>query len=298
MRWLISVGLLVFAGCSSSDETAASSTANDGGANGSNDGGTSTDGSTSSTDGNPSDPNPCARPKPGPTNTGVPAGTTLKKSGTVTVDQDGAVVEDLDIDGQVMVNADNVTIRRVRITSGDYYPIRYDDPHRGLVVEDTEIIGTSDDATAAISFSHYTARRVNVHGSADGLKADEDVLIEDSWIHDPRNADGQHNDGVQSTGGKGVTLRHNVIAGASNAAVQTGDEGARTEDLTIQCNWLSGGGWTLNIRGTGATVPINTKIIDNRFGRDHGYGPWTLDDPNPTVTGNVYDDDGTPIPYQ
>lgn len=227
----------------------------------------------------------------------MPAGVVLKPSGTVTVDQDGAVVEDLDIDGQIMVNADNVTIRRVKITSGDYYPIRYDDPHRGLVVEDSEIIGTSDDVTAAISFAHYTARRVNVHGGADGFKADADVLIEDCWVHDLRNADGQHNDGVQSTGGKGVTLRHNVIAGASNAAVQTGDEGAATEDLLIECNWLSGGGYTLNIRGTGATVPKNTRIIGNRFGRDYAYGPWTLDDPNPTVTGNVYDDDGSPIPY-
>ena len=33
------------------------------------------------------------------------------------------------------------------------------------------------------------------------------------------------------------------------------------------------------------------------FGRDYAYGPWTLDDPNPTVTGNVYEDDGSAIPY-
>ncbi|MBX3220155.1 MAG: right-handed parallel beta-helix repeat-containing protein [Labilithrix sp.] len=240
---------------------------------------------------------PCDRPKPGPTTTGVPAGTVLEPSGSIKVEKDGAIVEDLDITGTITVLANDVTIRRVRITTGDYYPIRYfDNDNRGLVVEDSEIVGTSGNVTSAIAFAHYTARRLNIHGGADGLKADSDVLIEDCWIHDLSNGEGEHNDGVQSTGGKGVTIRHNVISGASNACVQTGDLGGATEDLTIECNWLSGGGYSLNIRGRGATVPKNTKVIDNRFARDHVYGPWTLDDPSPTVTGNVYDD-GTPIPY-
>ncbi len=239
----------------------------------------------------------CGKPKPGPTNTGVPAGTKLTASGTIKVTQNGAVIENLDIAGAIEVLANDVTIRRVRITSGDYYPIRYfDNKNTGLVVEDSEIIGTSTDVTSAISFANYTARRLNIHGGADGFKADENVLIEDCWIHDLANAPGQHNDGVQSTGGKGVTIRHNAISGASNACVQTGDEGAATEDLTVECNWLSGGGYTLNIRGTGATRPKNTRIIDNRFTRDSAYGPWTIDDPAPTIKGNVWDDDGSPIP--
>ncbi len=241
----------------------------------------------------------CTHPKPGPTNTGVPAGVTLTKSGPITVSTDGAIVENLDIAGEITVLANNVTIRNVRITSGDYYPVRYfDNGNTGLLVEDTEIIGTSGDVTAGLSFAHYTARRVNIHGSADGVKADSDVLIEDSWIHDMSNGVGEHNDGLQSTGGKGVTLRHNVISGASNSNVQTGDEGgAATEDLTIECNWLSGGGYTLNIRGTAPTAPKGTKVIDNRFTSDWGYGPWTFDDPSPIVSGNVIDATGVGIPY-
>ncbi|MGC4064476.1 MAG: right-handed parallel beta-helix repeat-containing protein [Polyangiaceae bacterium] len=239
----------------------------------------------------------CNREKPGPTNTGVPAGAVLTPSGSLKIETDGAVVENLAIDGEIAVLADDVTIRNVRIRSGDYYPIRYfDNDNRGLLIEDSEIEGTSDDVTAALSFANYTARRLNVHGSADGFKADENVLIEDCWIHDLRNAPEQHNDGVQSTGGKGVTLRHNAISGASNACVQTGDENAATEDLTIECNWLSGGGYTLNIRGTGETRPRNTRIVDNVFSRDFEYGPWTLDDPDPEVSGNTYED-GTPVTY-
>jgi len=248
--------------------------------------------------GNSTDPVQCNRAKPGPTNTGVPVGTVLVPSGSLKIETAGTVVENLDIEGEVTILADNVTLRNVRIRSGDYYPIRYfDNDNHGLLVEDCEIEGTSDDVTASLSFGNYTARRLNIHGGADGFKADENVVIEDCWIHDLRNGPDQHNDGVQSTGGKGVTIRHNAISGASNACVQTGDEGAATEDLTVQCNWLSGGGYALNIRGTGATRPKNTKVIDNRFARDSAYGPWTIDDPNPVVTGNVYDDDSSPVPY-
>ncbi|HEY5961554.1 MAG TPA: right-handed parallel beta-helix repeat-containing protein [Polyangiaceae bacterium] len=240
----------------------------------------------------------CSGAKPGPDNTGVRSGTVLTPSGSIKVEKRGAVIENLDITGEVTILADDVTLRNVRIRSGDYYPIRYfDNDNTGLLVEDSEIEGTSDDVTAGLSFANYTARRLNVHGSADGFKADENVLIEDCWIHDLRNGPGQHNDGVQSTGGKGVTIRHNSISGASNACVQTGDEGAATEDLTVECNWLSGGGYSLNIRGTGATRPKNTKILDNRFARDAAYGPWTVHDPSPEVVGNTYLD-GTPIPYE
>ncbi|MFS8070218.1 MAG: hypothetical protein ACMG6S_27965, partial [Byssovorax sp.] len=213
--------------------------------------------------------------------------------------KNGAVIEDLDVTGSITVLANDVTIRRVRLKSDDYYPIRYfDNDNTGLLVEDSEIEGTTGDVTAAISFANYTARRLNIHGSADGFKADSNVLIEDCWIHDLSNGPGEHNDDVQSTGGKGVTIRHSVLEGASNAAVQTGDEGgASTEDLLIECSWLSGGGYTLNIRGDGPTAPRNTKVLNNRFGHDAAYGPWTFDDPSPTVTGNVYDADNKPIPY-
>jgi hypothetical protein len=309
MRWVscfVIVPLLV--GCGSSDSSGGgggsggSSTGGSSGSGGSSAGGSSAGGSSGSggssgVGGGQAGSGGCSLVKPGPDNTGVPAGTTLAPRGSITVDQQGAIVEGLDINGSITVLADDVIIRKVRITSGDYYPIRYfDNDNTGLVVEDSEIIGTSGDVTSGIAFTNYTARRLNIHGMADGLKADANVLVEDCWIHDLSNGPGEHNDDLQSTGGKGVTIRHSYFSGASNAAVQTGDEGAATEDLTLECNWFYGGGWTLNIRGTGATVPKNTQVLYNRFGRDAAYGPWVIDDPNPTIVGNVYDDNDEPIP--
>jgi hypothetical protein len=140
---------------------------------------------------------------PNDANTGVPFGTPLAVSGSIIVTTDGAVIENLDITGSITVLANNVTIRKVRLTSGDYYPIRYfDNNNTGLLVEDSEIIGLSGDVTSAIAFQHYTARRLNIHGMADGLKADADVLIEDCWIHNLSNGPTEHNDGVQSPAAK------------------------------------------------------------------------------------------------
>ena len=282
---------------SSGADAGGSSGSGDGGAGSTSTGETTSTGGAGGAGGGTDDV--CAGPRPGPDNTGVPAGVELTPSGSITVEEDGAVIEGLDIEGMVTILADDVTIRNCRIRSSDYYPIRYfDEGNTGLVVEDSEIEGLSEDVTAAISFENYTARRLNVHGSADGFKANANVLIEDCWVHDLGNYPEQHNDGVQSTGGRGVTIRHSDLSGASNAAVQTGDEGVATEDLLIECSWLSGGGYTLNIRGSGDTVPRNTRILNNRFARDSAYGPWTLDDPDPTVLGNVWDDDGEPIPYE
>lgn len=212
---------------------------------------------------------------------------------------DGAVIENLDITGSVTVLANNVTIRKVRITSDDYYPIRYfDNDNTGLVVEDSEIIGLSGNATAAISFRNYTARRLNIHGTADGFKADANVVIEDCWIHDLSNGAEEHNDGVQATGGPGVTIRRNNIAGASNAAVMaSAPYGVAVQNLRIENNLLAGGAYTLNIRGEGELRPTGTRITNNCFVRDAVYGPWTIDDPSPVIDGNHYID-GSLVPVQ
>ncbi|MFH0934521.1 MAG: hypothetical protein V1879_04890, partial [Pseudomonadota bacterium] len=93
---------------------------------------------------------------------------------------------------------------------------------------------------------------------------------------------------VQSTGGPDVTIRHNNISGASNAAVQTGGS---VVNMTIENNLLSGGGWTLNLSGT----VTNIHIINNRFVDDAAYGPWAVNDPAAIITGNAYVD-GSPIP--
>jgi len=226
---------------------------------------------------------------PDTTNTGVPAGVTLTNSGSIDVTTDGAVVQNLNINGHITIDADNVTIKNVRITYSSYYPIDYSG-HTGLVVQDSEIIGTNTDVTAALSFTNYTARRLNVHGSADGIKADSNTDVEDSYIHDLATGSGTHNDGIQNTGGSNVTVRHNTIIAAGTSCVQFGSENGSPSNILVDSNLLDGAGYMiyLDVKGT------NRTITNNHFGRDYEFGLFTGGGAL-VQSGNIWDDTGASV---
>jgi hypothetical protein len=239
--------------------------------------------------------------RPGPHNTGVPAATTLTpRKGMLTLSRPGQILDAVDLEGCVAVKAPGVIIRRSRIRCDSYYPVEVFDG-ADLVIEDSEIDGSPARgiATSGIAFSRYTARRVNIHGTADGLKADSDVIVEDSWIHDLWLGPDDHADGVQGTGGGRVTLRRNFVdirdhglghGGEPNSAVQLGTEWASNSNWTIKSNWFYGGGWIVHVdAGNGR----DNKIVKNRFG-PAGYGPISTTG-QWQVFGNVWDKTGEPI---
>ena len=219
----------------------------------------------------------CKKPKPGPTNTGVKPGVTLKASKGIKVTKDGDVVENLDIDGEIEVAADNVTIRNVKITSGSYYPRSLRRSTQGARHRGQRIIGTSDDGvTSAVSFCITRAPPQRCMAARTASRPTQTSSSRTRGIHDLRNGPDQHNDGVQSTGGKGVAAKQQHLRARQRLrADRRRSCMVSTEDLTIECNWLDGGGYRWNIRGQGATKPKNTKIINNRFGRKQRL--WSLD---------------------
>ncbi|NUP13103.1 MAG: right-handed parallel beta-helix repeat-containing protein [Polyangiaceae bacterium] len=245
--------------------------------------------------------------KPGPDNTGVPPGTVLTQVPGMEITTPGAVIEDVEILDCVSVNAPNVTIRRSIIRCTGNYPVRI---HEGasLLIEDSEIAASGGIATSGIAFGNYTARRLDVHGAADGFKADSNVVIEDCWIHDLWLGEGDHADGIQTTGGSNVIVRRNFIdivdhgnghGGNPNSCLQGGDENAPNGDWLFEDNWLYGGGWVVNFSGSAG----NNQFSNNRFGRGEAEVPGQPDYPeygpivvygDVDVSGNVWDDDGTP----
>ena len=229
---------------------------------------------------------------PDATNTGVPSGVSLTNSGSVTVTTDGAVVQNLNItDGQIIIRANNVTIKNTRITTCTYYPIDYpDSSYTGLVVQDTEIYSTCPSTTAGLSFANFTALRVNIHGSTDGIKANSNVIIKDSYIHDLAPSSGSHNDGVQSTGGSNVTFQHNTCDTSDiGDCIQFGSSDT---GWTVTNNLVHSTGWAFN--GNDGTK--NSSFTNNRFARVSGwYGPASLPGSGITWSGNYYDDTGAAI---
>lgn len=236
---------------------------------------------------------------PGANNTGwKPTGVTLTPlactaNGELRLDKPGTVITGRDINCNVYVTASNVTIRKSRISSSADWAVRTDDSTTGFRIEDTEIAGKPG-CKAALTFAHWTAYRLNIHGCGDGVRAEEQTLLQDSWIHDfwdgyqnGVQVDTPHHDGVQGTGGSGVTIRHNRIDNPNNqtSCILIGGEFGSPSNILIENNYLNGGNFTIYLDPKGS----NRRIVDNTFTRNYVYGTSRLDGQY-AWTGNRYTD--------
>jgi hypothetical protein len=259
--------------------------------------------------------------KPGPSNTGVPAGTALTViSGNQTFTS--GVHSGLDIHGIVTISGSNVTLKDSIVRGPDTASGCSDTglikvTGSGNTVEDVEVAPTAATAcTDGIWASGVTVLRVNIHGTVDGMKADSNTTVQDSYIHDlhvfasdPNQGGGAtHNDAVQTfTAGSNITLNHNFfnMVGSDNSAYQlTQDEGVAAKNIKIENNWLNGGGCTLNLSSKGAaaiTAANGIYVQSNRFGQgtsSYSNCPvlLSLNFALAAFTGNVWDGSGAAIP--
>ncbi len=241
----------------------------------------------------------------GAASTGVPAGTRLAPSGSISITQDGAVVEGLDIDGCVQVRAKDVTIRssRIRCASAEgQVAVAIADSGDRLTVEDVEIDGRGSTAVC-VGYSRYTLRRVNVHGCADGARFGHRVLIENSWIHDLVRIRTLHSDAVQTTSATDVVVRGNTLdanntsrGDYNNAAIMLGSEtgGRKVERVLIEDNHLDGGNYTLNVR---ADITATDLVIrNNTFGTTSRYGQVLSPRSVLLAGGNRFTGSGSEVP--
>lgn len=242
---------------------------------------------------------------PGARNTGVPAGTRLTPSGSITVIEDGAVLEGLDVDGCILVKAKDVTIRssRVRCSSPvGQVAVAVSSPGDRLTLEDVEVDGLGTSAVC-VGWSGYTLLRVNVHGCADGVRFGHRVTIQDSWVHDLARLRTLHGDTLQTTSASDVVIRGNTLDANSttrgdynNSAIMLGSEtGTRkVQRVLIEGNHLDGGNYTLNVRGDIDATDVT--IRDNVFGTSSRYGQVLTPTSVPLGTGNRFASSGAPVP--
>jgi hypothetical protein len=215
--------------------------------------------------------------KAGPSNTGVPPGTRLRRHvGDIDVTRPGTVIDGLDVRGAIKVMAPNVTIKNtiIRFRRGGYT----DGIHSystGLRVIDTEIaprVPSSD--YNGIMGSGFVATRVDIHGVVDAVHIYGDqVLVRRSWlhgnshfVHDP-NWDGRpsHDDSIQIVGGDHIRIRRNTLGGAYNAGVQITEDYSTVTDVAITGNLAGGGSCTVNVSQKGGGPIPGLRITDNRF---------------------------------
>lgn len=264
--------------------------------------GTTTPVFSSSTTTTTASPTSTATAWPGPANTGVPAGTTLTRSGDVLVTTAGAVVDKLDIRGTLQIRADNVTVRRTRVTGSAYALIRVADTAKGVVLEDVTIDGMGSGGTSNSGGIIGPARvvRANISGVENGVVPGSGSVITDSWIHDLGAPGNPHIDGVQIDGGVSeITVERNFVdmsEWGQTSTVMVDNYFGPADAIMVRGNRLLGGGYTVYSDGQFAGGPVTrVSFVGNRLGRG-GWGYAVVRNNTPSWSGNVDDVTGATIP--
>jgi chitodextrinase len=271
-------------------------------------------GTTDNDETNPA-PAPAPAPTPPPTSGGYPdasttgpTGALTESTGNITISTPGAVLENRKINGCVTVNAANVTIRNSEIRCDGASVVW--SGSTGLVVENTVIECGHRPGTTGLTPGNYTVRRSELFGCENILWAQSNVVIEDSYIHDPIPcctwpAPTPHTDSIQvPAGGNNIRIEHNRVYGGyinqsdfGNAAITaSASPGTSASNMIVNNNLLAGGGYTLYCPGADGGF----TWTNNRFSRIYrstvgGFGPVYHTCAQHTNSGNVYDDTGAPI---
>lgn len=219
---------------------------------------------------------------------GVPAGIKLTKiSGDLTITKAGTVVDGVEVDGYVRVDADNVTIKNSVVRGPKDVPgsralVMSWSGAKNLKVMDTTLIGRKVIHVDGVSGSDMTLERLDISGTVDAVKVIRGkAIIRDSWFHDSYyqatgagSSDGQtHNDGIQVEGGANTVITGNRIEGFHNAAIMVTQNVALIDGLRIEGNQLSGGACSINMAEGGKGPLRGVKILSNKFS-----GPFTKPD--------------------
>lgn len=244
---------------------------------------------------------------------GVPPGSVLtprsapKATGLV-IDVDGTVINAIDLDGWIDVQANNVTIKNSVITSNNWWGIKYAEGKTGLRVLHNTIKsipgqgpdnGGYDYGIAQLGTGSMEIGWNDISGFKDGI----DVAtgnIHDNYIHDLSQFEGAHTQNIYVwCGGDGVVLKHNTLVNQtakaySTAAVYIAPDCGRQNDVTVRDNWLAGGSLVLYAGGANAT---NIRIRNNKFstevwspmgGFNGTVGYWSGGNAGNLWTGNVW----------
>ena len=213
------------------------------------------------------------------------------------------------INGCVTVQASNVTIRNSEINCDGATGIW--SGGTGLLVENTEIECGHKPGQTGLTPQNFTVRRTELFGCENIIWAERNVVIEDSYIHDPIPccswpAPKPHTDSIQiPSGATNIRIRDNRVYGGyidqsdfGNAAITMG---GNVGGIAVDNNILAGGGYTLyceqeNLGGNG-NPPL--QVTNNRFSRTFrstvGDFRPAAECSNDIQSGNVYHETGEPL---
>lgn len=215
---------------------------------------------------------------PGVQNTGVPAGTTLTTYAGPCTLQASTTITGVDASGcdAIVVQAGDVVISnsllpRVEATveGGGY----------SVTISDSSIVA-GEWVGGALWGYNLTATRVNITGGQHSVHCAGNCRIEDSWLHDQYNPDGEsfHNNAFLSNGGADMQIVHNTL---HCTALLNATDGGCTADLSL----------------FGDFAPIANVVVERNLFKANAssisycaYGGYAPSKAHPIATGIVYRD--------
>jgi hypothetical protein len=234
-------------------------------------------------------PGACGFPDPAAGNVGVPAGTTLTASGSLTITTAGTVIDGRNITGGVTVSANNVTIRNSRITvngagcgptnSCGNSAISVTGPYTATI-SNVELTANSP-TTVEHGVRNANGGTINLdhvyqHGNIDSLCYCGHATVRDTYSIIHLSIANNHLENLY-TDGDTLTVTHNTLlnpepqTGTIFANTANGNGGPCSNHLNISNNLLAGGGWMIYPCGNASSAGSSTvSITGNRFARCGG----------------------------
>lgn len=244
--------------------------------------------------------------KPSKQNTGViDEKGLLLKNGIIRVNEDDTIIENLDLEGVITINASNVIIRNCKITPeiGSYYGINIYNGSN-ILIEDCEFDLGICLGAAAVAGDNYTLLRSYIHDSGgDGVKLGSNVTIDGCYFEKLGKSIDAHADGSQLSAGTNVIITRSFFnmpsyeknySSTSNFMIKA-DLGV-IDNVLIEYNWCSGGGFVVYIVDGPYSVS-NVIVRNNKFYRTFKYGLLSVNSEHPYIwDNNVWEDSNILIP--
>lgn len=209
--------------------------------------------------------------------------------GTYYATVDNATVSDLEIQGNIVIEARNVTMRNVRLISEvPWHALRVMEDATGFTLEDSEIDGAGRAVNGVYGFGSFL--RNDIHGVDNGINVIAPSTIRDNYIHDFRTSTDGHYDGIEINGGHDIQIVHNHIVNDHDqtSAVMMNNEFSGLSNISIENNRLVGGGYTIYLdgrKGGGRVDDASIRIIGNQIAGGR-WGNFAFYGSRPVVEGN------------
>jgi len=228
-------------------------------------------------------------------------------------DKPGFSLESWRTNAHVFVMSDDVRLANFYMdptgATGGYYSIRTDDREAGagLTIENGTIATTqaTDDGPVKgilVAVENVTIRDVDLSGSHDGISIGAShATVENACIHDLAEAPSAHNDGIEIYSGSSIVIRNSKIDNQNDqtSAINITNDFGPIDDVLIENVTLSGGGYTIYVRGDGSSgeAVTNIRFRNVVVARPGFYGVISYQNaPGAIVEWDVRDEKGNAIP--